>query len=154
MKNVSDRFPYNFWAFNMLGLLLERRMLYKSSAEAFQKSLELAEAEKLKGKENDFSDMINKILLNYGRVLSKLNLYDEALAHLKRITKATFTNQCELAVTYFKAKLYEEAYSSYETTLEWLAPDTEMKSHILVAMAAVVYLHQGQEDAKILLMQS
>ncbi|KAK6642788.1 hypothetical protein RUM43_004290 [Polyplax serrata] len=150
----TDRFTDNFWAFNMLGLLLERKMLYRSSVEAFRRALEIVESGKGPANEGDREELTDKILLNFSRVLSQLNRFDEALTLLKQIKKANFTNQCELAVTYFKAKLYEEAYSSYETTLEWLAPDTEMKSHILVAMAAVVYLHQGQEDAKILLMQA
>lgn len=145
----SDRFTDNPWAFNMLGLLLERKQLYKGSAEAFYKALEL-----LGERNENNTSRLDKILLNYSRVLSNMDRYEEAIKHLKLIKIPTFANQCELAFAFFKAKFYEDSYSSYETTLEWFASDTEMKSHILVAMAAVVYLHQGHEDAKILLMQS
>lgn len=138
----------------MLGLLLERQQLHRRSAEAFRRALILLEAEKVsKENEEKHSDKLDKVLLNYGRVLVNLRMYDDALDHLKRIKKATFANQCGISAAYFKAGRYEEAYSSYETTLEWLAPN-RYKSHILVAMAAVLYLYQGQEDAKILLMQA
>lgn len=153
MTWYTDRKIDNPCAWNMLGLLQERQMLYNLSSDSFSKALNLLDCKKVENEEAQ-SDLIDMVLLNKGRIMVNLKKYEEALTYLKRIKKATFVNQCGLAAAYFKAGLYEEAYASYETTLEWLAPDCGFKSHILVAMATVVYMHQGQEDAKILLMQA
>ncbi|KAL0279062.1 UNVERIFIED_CONTAM: hypothetical protein PYX00_000699 [Menopon gallinae] len=150
-----DRFTDNPCAYNMLGLLLERQKLYNPSCKAFQNAVSLLiSSPRDKSQGDEQTDILDKALLNYGRSLTNVGKPEEAIEVLKQIRKANFVNQCALALAYFKAKKYEEAYSSYATTLEWLAPDSGFKSHILVAMATVVYMHQGMEDAKILLMQA
>lgn len=127
-------------------------MLHKSSAEAFKRALVLYRSQKI---ETDAQyDILDKILLNYGRVLAKLKQYDEALANFNNIKKVNIANQCEKAFTYFRAELFEKAYSLYETTLRSLATDDETTSHLLVAMAAAAYLYQGPGDAKWLLLLS
>ena len=44
-------------------------------------------------------------------------------------------------------------YSIYESALESLAQTDEERVQILTAMAALVYEFQGEEDAKMILMQ-
>lgn len=44
--------------------------------------------------------------------------------------------------------MYEDALSTYETALHWLAPDDGMKAQLLIGMAAVAYKFQGPEKAK------
>lgn len=54
---------------------------------------------------------------------------------------------------YYLAKQYEESYSVYEKALQWLANSDSEKSLILVAMSAMVYTFQGENDTKSLLFQ-
>ncbi|XP_063225938.1 superkiller complex protein 3 [Bacillus rossius redtenbacheri] len=133
-------------AFNMLGLLLERQKLYGGAARAFEKALGLLASK-------DEVSLQDQVLENHGRVLVQLQKYDEAIRSYQQIKQASFHSQCSLAVAFFKAEKYEDSYITYETALEWLAPDDGAKSHVLVAMAAMTYLFQGVEDCKILLFQ-
>lgn len=53
----------------------------------------------------------------------------------------------------FSAKDYKVTYAIYESALETLAQTDEERIEILTAMAALVYEFQGEEDAKMILMQ-
>lgn len=46
---------------------------------------------------------------------------------------------------------YKESYESYDATMNFLTEDQTLQSHILVALAAITYLFNEVEDAKILL---
>lgn len=46
---------------------------------------------------------------------------------------------------------YKESYESYDATMNCLTEDQTSQSHILVALAAITYLFNEVEDAKILL---
>lgn len=56
-------------------------------------------------------------------------------------------------ITFCLAEMHEESYETYESALEWLAPDDNNKSHVLVAMSTMAYMFQGPDDAKTLLFQ-
>lgn len=49
--------------------------------------------------------------------------------------------------------MYEESYATYQSAVEWLASSDREKSSVLVAMSAMVYAFQGENDAKMLLFQ-
>lgn len=51
------------------------------------------------------------------------------------------------------AERYEESYEAYDTTMNWLAQNENMQSHVLVALAAMMYKFKGAEGAKTLLFQ-
>lgn len=51
------------------------------------------------------------------------------------------------------AERYEESYSAYEVTLEWLAGANTDKAYVLCAMAAMAYMFENIDDAKTLLFQ-
>lgn len=130
-------------AWNILGILKQRQHLYQSAADAFSKALLVADSIEHK----------NYILTNLGRVFISLKQYENAVSCFQKITEANFNSSCGLALAYYKAEIYDESYSTYETALEWLAPDDCKKSHILVAMASIAYMFHGPEDAKTLLFQ-
>ncbi|XP_041977159.1 tetratricopeptide repeat protein 37 [Aricia agestis] len=136
--------PDNACANNMLGIMQERTGLLRSSLDSYTKALELAENTEQK----------NIILLNVGRVLLRLENYDEAITTYKAITEASLNSTCGLALALFKNGLYEESYSVYDTALHWLCNAEEEKSDLLVAMAGIVYKFKGMEDAKTLLFHS
>lgn len=77
----------------------------------------------------------------------------DAIKAFHDVTEATFRSTIGLAYAHFKAKQYENAYTSYENALEVLAKNDTEKSLILVAMASMVYTFQGEEDAKSVLYQ-
>ncbi|PSN51235.1 Tetratricopeptide repeat protein 37 [Blattella germanica] len=143
---VYSHIKNNPCAYNMFGLLLERQQLYQGAAQAFELALRVLD----NSKDDTLSDMVRS---NYGRVLVQLQQYEDAINQYKEVKKADTVTQCGLALAYFKANKYQESYSAYETALEWLAPTDGMKSHILVAMAAMAYMFQGVEDSKTLLFQ-
>lgn len=129
----------------MLGLFSERLRLYRRSAEAFLSALNLLSPDE---------ELKDKVLLNYGRVLLQVGRTEDSIKALTQIHAASFEGQCVLASAYMRGGQLAEAYSTYQSALEWLAPDDAHKSHILVAMAGVVYTYQGHQDAKLLLMQA
>jgi len=141
----TEKYPNDICSLNMQGLLLERLGLFRRGKDILRHGVKL-----LSGNE-EYRD---KILLNYGRILTKAKKAEEAVEVLKNITSASFESQCVLAGAYVQNKQLAEAYSTYESALEWLAAKDSHKSHMLVAMAAVLYQHQGHEDAKTLLMQA
>lgn len=143
LKKSSDRYPNNACAFNMHGLLLERLRLYRSSAEALDCALQVNSEENA-----------DQIRINYGRVLNQLDQTKKSVEIIKGIKNLSFESQCVLAVALVKDGQLPEAYKTYENLLESLAENDEQKSHILVAMAGVLYQHQGFDDAKFLLMQA
>ncbi|XP_038215401.1 tetratricopeptide repeat protein 37 [Zerene cesonia] len=135
--------PNNACALNILAILQERSGLLHVALESYQKGLEFAEEEKK-----------NIIRLNIGRLLNRLERYDDAIITYKNVTEASLDSTCGLALALFKKGLYEEAYSAYDTALHWLSNDDDEKSDLLVAMAGIVYMFKGMDDAKTLLFHS
>ncbi|XP_067002861.1 tetratricopeptide repeat protein 37 [Anabrus simplex] len=146
MTWYTTTYPNDAHALNIYGLLMERQKLYNLAGAAFARALKLLEGEKN-------PELPDKVRCNYGRILVQLQKYDEAIQCYREIRQASFVSQCGLALAYFKAEKYQDSYNAYETILHWLAPDDGLKSHVLVAMAAMAYIFQGVEDSKTLLFQ-
>ncbi|XP_046833328.1 tetratricopeptide repeat protein 37 [Vespa crabro] len=134
--------PNNAYALNTYGLLLERQKLYLSAAEQFTKALH-----ECNEKEKDF------ICINLSRIFIRLNKYEEAIQLCKSVNNSTFNSQCHLALCLFKAKRYEESYTTYEAALHWFAKEESDKANTLCAMAAMAHIFQGVDDVKTLLFQ-
>ena len=112
---------------------------------------------------------------NLGYSYLKINDPTAAIAAFHKVSEASFQSTIGLALAQFKgiilskivkrklclihytynqiAKNYEESYSVYESALEYLASNETEKSLILVAMSAMIYIFQGESDAKELLFQ-
>ncbi|CAH2086383.1 unnamed protein product [Euphydryas editha] len=135
--------PNNACSCNILGILQERNGLLCTALESYQRALRNAEEDKR-----------NLILLNIGRIFLRLNKYDDAIKSYKAITEASLNSACGLAFALFKKGLYEEAYSAYDTALHWLSNNDDEKADLLVAMAGIVYMFKGMDDAKTLLFHS
>lgn len=148
MKWYTERHQTDPCGWNMLGLLLERQDMLRSARTAFQKGyeealLQVADAHQL-----------DALRCNLGRVLTKLQDYDQAINTLQSVNIPTFASQSTLALALFKAQKFEEAYETYNNVLEWLAPDEEAKAFILMAMAAMQYSFNQVDQCKTLLFQS
>lgn len=140
---VSTFETNNACVYNILGILQERTGLLCTALESYQKALQNAEEEQK-----------NIILLNISRVFLRLNKYDDAIKSYKAITEASLNSACGLAFALLKKGLYEEAYSAYDTALQWLSNNDAEKADLLVAMAGIVYMFKGVDDAKTLLFHS
>ncbi|KAL4710705.1 hypothetical protein ACJJTC_004350 [Scirpophaga incertulas] len=135
--------PDNACACNMLGILQERTGLYRTALTSYEKALCFAE-----------NDKKNIILLNIGRILLRLEKYDEAVKIYKSVTEASLNSTCGLALALLKKGLYEESYSVYDTALHWLSNNDSEKADLLVAMAGIMYMFKGVDDAKTILFHS
>lgn len=135
--------PNNACACNILGILQERSGLLKAALKSYEKALQYAE-----------DDKKNIVLLNIGRLLLRLEKYEESIKVYKAITEASLNSTCGLALALFKKGLYEESYSVYDTALHWLSNDDDEKADLLVAMAGIMYMFKGPDDAKTILFHS
>ncbi|XP_028161897.1 tetratricopeptide repeat protein 37 [Ostrinia furnacalis] len=135
--------PNNACACNILGILQERNGLLKPALKSYEKALQYAE-----------DDKKNIVLLNIARLLLRLENYEESIKIYKAITEASLNSTCGLALALFKKGLYEESYSVYDTALHWLSNDDDEKADLLVAMAGIMYMYQGPDDAKTILFHS
>lgn len=135
--------PDNACASNILGILQERSGLLRAALKSYEKALQYAE-----------DDKKNIVLLNIGRLLLRMEKYDESIKVYKAITEASLNSTCGLALALFKKGLYEESYSVYDTALHWLSNDDDEKADLLVAMAGIMYMFKGADDAKTILFHS
>jgi len=87
----SEREPYDVYALNTHGLLLERLKLYNTAAKQFSAALKLSEDEE--------RDMIS---INLARILIQIEKYEEAVVLCKQVKCANFNSQCHLALSLFK----------------------------------------------------
>jgi len=87
----SEREPYDVYALNTHGLLLERLKLYNTAAKQFSAALKLSEDEE--------RDMIS---INLARILIQIGKYEEAVVLCKQVKCANFNSQCHLALSLFK----------------------------------------------------
>lgn len=133
----------NACAYNIMGILQERHGLLRSAIQSYEKAFKYAEEENK-----------NKTLLNIGRILLRMEKYDEAIKIFKAITEASLDSTTGLALALFKKGLYEESYSVYDTALHWLSNEDAEKADLLVVMAGIVYMYKGADDAKTLLFHS
>lgn len=159
LSHIIERNPLDATAWNMLGLLKERMGLKLGSLEAFKNALSLSN-----GQNRDLARV------NYGRSLTRLDNYFQAIEEFSKVKTATFNSASGLALALFKgatnfrsviiiliiilAKQYKESYETYESTLHWLSEEPQYQSDLLVALASMAYMFEGLEAAKILLFQS
>ncbi|RZC41780.1 hypothetical protein BDFB_008018, partial [Asbolus verrucosus] len=127
----------------MLGILKERMGLKMGASEAFRNALNLS-----RGSHRDLARS------NYGRLLVELNKYPQAVDMFNKIEAATFNSGSGLALAHFKDRHYKESYEAYEMTLHWLSDEPHFQSDLLVALASMAYMFEGEEAAKTLLFQS
>ena len=135
--------PCNPCACNILGILQERSGLLNTALQSYEKAFRYADDKKK-----------NTILLNIGRIFLRLEKYDEAVKIYKSITEASFDSACGLALALFKKGLHEESYAAYDTAYHWLCDNDDDKANLLIAMAGIVYMFKGLDDAKTLLFHS
>ncbi|XP_049867353.1 tetratricopeptide repeat protein 37 [Pectinophora gossypiella] len=135
--------PNNACACIIMGILQERSGLLHGALRSYEKALQYAEEDKK-----------NIALLNIGRIMLRLGHYEEAIKAYKAITEASLNSASGLALALFKKDLYEESYSAYDTALHWLSNDDDEKADLLVAMAGIVYMFKGVDDAKTILFHS
>lgn len=93
------------------------------------------------------------MLSNLAYSFLKNNQPEEAVEVFQQVTEASFRSIIGLAHSHFKAKQYENSYAAYENALELLANSHTEKQLILVALSSMVYVFQGENDAKSLLFQ-
>lgn len=136
--------PTDACAYIIIGILQERSGLLRAAFASYEKALQYAEDDNKK----------NVALLNIGRILIRLNKYEDAINTLKAITEASLNSASGLALALFKKGLYEESYTAYDTALHWLSNDDDEKADLLVAMAGIVYMFKGADDAKTMLFHS
>ncbi|XP_043287531.1 tetratricopeptide repeat protein 37 [Venturia canescens] len=138
-----ERVPMDACGRNVLGLLLERQKLVGPAACEFHEAIKLEKDETKK----DF------VRINLARVVVQLGEYEKSVEACKDIKTASFKSHCQLALSLFKARRFEESYAAYEATLNWLADAGSDKAHVLCAMAAMAYMFQEVDDVKTLLFQ-
>lgn len=93
------------------------------------------------------------MLSNWAYSLLKHNEPSEAIGVFQQVSEVSFRSIVGLAHSHFKAKQYENSYAAYESALEYLANSESEKALILVALSSMVYVFQGENDAKSLLFQ-
>lgn len=125
-----------------LGYLSFRQGLWNYAIQAFNSAL--------KKSEGTIKDVV---LTNLGYCYLKVNEPSKAAESFNAVASATYKSTIGLALSYFKADQFQEAYSVYDSALQWLASNDAEKSMILIATSAIVYAFQGQKDAKNLLFQ-
>ncbi|XP_053691442.1 tetratricopeptide repeat protein 37 [Sabethes cyaneus] len=129
-------------ALRFLGYISYKLALWRTAAEAYQKALT-----KTNGINKD------KTLCDLGYCLLKQEKYHDAVECFQQLGEATYEAAVGKALAYFKSGQYEESYSEYESTLNWLANSDLEKAYVLIAMSAMVYAFQGESDAKTILFQ-
>ena len=140
----TRRFPHDVTALVELGVLYEKVGLTRSAREVTASAL----AQVTEQEERD------KILANLGRILTKLERCEEAVACFTSISSQTLYSQLGLAMAQYKLSNYQASYQAYEACLHQLANTDGLKSHILVAMGSLAYKVEGMPAAKTLLFQS
>lgn len=140
---AEDAVSVSTWCF--AGYLYYGRSMWPQAVRAFEQAVKLAETD---------SDMIrDKMLFNLGTSLLRADRAEEAQRVFHSVTEATFDTAIGLAVAHQQAGQFEDAYGVYESALQLLAQTDAQRSQTLVAMSAIVYKFQGEQDAKSLLFQ-
>ena len=140
----TRRYPGDVTAQCQYGVLCEKKGLVRTAQQAMAKALVKVQDQAEK----------DKILANLGRLLNKLERYEEAVTSYSSISSPTFHGQVGLAMAHYNLANYQASYQAYDSCLHWLADNDALKSHILVAMGNLAYKVEGMEAAKTLLFQS
>ena len=140
----TRRCPGDATAQCQYGVLCERLGLINTAQLAMSRALEQVTCDQ----ERD------RILINLGRLNTKLSRSEEAVVSYSQVSSPTFYSQVGLAMAHYNRGDYQASYQAYESCLHWLTDQEELKSHILVAMGNLAYKVEGMEAAKTLLFQS
>lgn len=128
-----------------LAHLCVAKKLYKNAIKAYKDALILPDLDQ---------SQRNKIMCDLAYVYLKVGNFKMAIEAFKSVKEADLKSTIGLALAHSKANDHETAYSIYGSALEWIASNDLQKSSILTAMSAILYLFQGETDAKTLLFQS
>ena len=138
------RFGSDPGCFNMLGVLLERENLLRTSYDVLAKAAELSTA----------PEQRNKVLQNAGRVALKMKAYDKAKTCFGACDgRRDVYGQLGLALSCEKLGLNQEAYDGYRQAFE-LSDNDNQRSQILTAMATIAYKVHGADASKTLLLKA
>lgn len=126
-----------------LGILHFKQRNWNSAINAFNQALVIVTTP------NERDKLLCNVAYSY------LKNYDalQAVQAFSSVSEATYYSSMGLAYAQFKAKQYESSYATYQSTLEYLARDDLEKSFILIAISSMVYVFQGESDAKSVLFQ-
>ena len=133
-------------ALNMLGVLLERENLLRTSAQVLTASLQHTE--------NEAAENRDKILMNLGRVSLKMKDYGKAKEAYSAVRQLDLYGQLGLALSHERLGEIEKAYDSYRVAFEKSEGGSHAQSQILTAMGAIAYRVHGADAAKTLLLKS
>ncbi|KAF5308184.1 hypothetical protein FQR65_LT06364 [Abscondita terminalis] len=130
MTWYTEKNPDDSCGWNMLGLLRERMGLKSDALVAFKNALRSCS--------NRNRD---QVIINCGRILFKLQKYQQAINMFQDVEEATFNSGSGLALSLFKGVALANRR-------------TNSPIDLLVALASIVYMFQGPDPAKTLLFQS
>lgn len=138
---AEDDATASTWCF--AGYLYYGASMWSLAVRSFERAVQLAQTD----------DERDKLLFNLGTSLVRAGRPVEAQRVFHAVTGATFDTAIGLATAHQLAEQYEDAYGVYESALQLLAQTDGQRSQTLVAMSAIVYKFQGEQDAKSLLFQ-
>ena len=141
--------PGDAAAWNMLGVLSERQGRHGPALHAYQRAVKT-----LSAAPEPEPAAVDAARTNCARLLTAVGRYDEAIAEYDRLQEATFHSHCGRALALQRAGRDEEAYAAYEEALHWLTPDDANKSHMLVAVAQLLYRFDRVPEARTELLKS
>ncbi|XP_054721060.1 tetratricopeptide repeat protein 37-like [Uloborus diversus] len=124
-------------AFNILGMLLERRCIYNASLNSYKRALDLFQ-------ENGQAENVEIVRANYARLLCVNGHINEAIKEFLLLKKVDTSLLCSFAVAFLKAKQYEQSFKLFKQAFEKAKSNAD-KSHIKVAMAIVARNLQGSD---------
>lgn len=130
-------------ALTFLGFLYLKQQHWKNAIKAFNGALDKTESKEDR----------DRLLCNVAYCYLKNDEPLEAVRAFSSVSDATYHSSMGLALAHFKAKQYENSYETYQNTLEYLAQSDLEKSLALIAIASMVYVFQGENDAKSVLFQ-
>ncbi|XP_063700236.1 superkiller complex protein 3 isoform X2 [Culicoides brevitarsis] len=141
---AESHYLTNTQSFCFLAHLCVEKELYINAVKAYTAALKFAD---LDNKQQD------NILCDLAFVYIKLQKFHLAIETFKKMSRSQLKSTVGMALSYFKSHDYDTSYNIYGNALESFSNDVQ-KSSILTAMSSILYLHQGETDAKTLLFQS
>ncbi|CAH0395338.1 unnamed protein product [Bemisia tabaci] len=137
MHNESD-----FKALNLLGILLGKSNLIKSSLQVLKRALYLC---------RDTKDASNTVKRNLCHTLMEAGSFSEAIAVFSSISDKDPNVKLGFAHAYAKDKQFDKAYSLYRSVYGVLKKEDNLRGHLLLAMASAAYQSENVEDAEAIL---
>ncbi|KAL3865870.1 hypothetical protein ACJMK2_043219 [Sinanodonta woodiana] len=154
LSRYLARVKTNPKAYNMHGLLLEHQNLYNNAAEAFERALYLLE--KMEANNTTIKDLVD-VRYNYARVLMKLEQHVEAVIHFQAAIQIDIQPRvedlCLLGLALYRAGHLEQSHQVYIKAAGMPQNDAQ-RSHVLTAIAMVIYKSGDVQGAKTVLFES